>query len=86
MKKIKLFALAMLSLSVTACGGEEEKENKEPQTFDEKAAAVCDCFENDAKDKKSAMNCFKKQHDYSETFEEEERVRFIQETNKCAEF
>lgn len=84
MKKIKLLSLALFSFTIVSCGAEnEEPKEKEPETFDEKKAAVCECFD---KGDDSRMNCFELQHKYSETFEEDERVRFIQETNQCGNF
>jgi hypothetical protein len=81
MKKVIYSALFCALLS--SCGGGEE-EKKEPETFDEMKKAVCDCMEENKGDRSKMMECMEMQHNYSEKQKsEEERIRFIQETNEC---
>lgn len=79
MKKVIYSALFCAFLA--SCGGGEE-EKKEPETFDDMKKAVCDCMQS--KSGQDRMECMKMQHDYSEKQKsEEDRVKFIQETNEC---
>lgn len=53
-------------------------------SFEKYKKEVCDCFEKNKSNKSAIMNCYKLQNDYSNQMgSEEERVKFIQETNSC---
>ncbi|MFN6083979.1 MAG: hypothetical protein ACK476_03520, partial [Fluviicola sp.] len=53
-------------------------------SFEKYKKEVCDCFEKNKSNKSLIMNCYKLQNDYSNQMgSEDERVKFIQETNSC---
>ncbi len=72
---------SILFAFLASCGGSKE-EKKEPESFEDKKKAVCDCF----KEKKGgdAMECAKMQSEYANSFEDkEEAKKFRLETNEC---
>lgn len=71
----KLIVYLVFATFVVSC--ESENENKE-KTYDEKIKEVCNCFS-----KENPSECFKLQHDLSLTVGED-KVKFIQATNECA--
>lgn len=79
----KLIYTTLICGFLASCGG-SEPEKKEPESFDEMKNAVCDCMKENKGDRSKMMECMEMQHHYSEKQKsEEERVRFIQETNEC---
>lgn len=75
----KLVYAALFCAILASCGGAEE-EKKEPESFDDKKKAVCDCF----KEEDDKMKCAKMQHDYANSFEDEEEAKkFRLESSEC---
>jgi hypothetical protein len=72
---------ALFCAILTSCGGSAE-EKKEPESFEDKKKAVCDCFKEKPKD--DAVECHKMQSDYANSFEDEEEAKkFRLETMDC---
>lgn len=81
---MKNIILVFATIGLIACGETKEAEVKAPETFEEKAEAVCDCFEKASKgDKTGFMKCAKLQDTYHKTIEEERKQEFLQTTNVC---
>lgn len=77
----KLIYSALVCAFLASCGGASD-EKKEPETFEEKKQAVCDCVkENEGKDR---MECAKMQSELADTFEDEEEAKkFRLESSEC---
>lgn len=77
-----IYLIAAGSIGLLSCS--TESGSNEPETFDDKVKAVCDCFEKKVETGEAPKECFMLQGKYEKTVNNERRVEFIQKTNDCA--
>lgn len=77
----KLIYPVLFCAILTSCGGSSD-EKKEPESFEDKKKAVCDCFNE--KEGGDRMECAKMQSEYADSFEDkEEAKKFRLESSEC---